>query len=103
MTHVRATVAAATILALLAGCAQAPMGPRVAVMPAPNKPFPVFQEDDAVCRQFAQQQSAGVAEQGNNSQVTSAVVGTLLGAGLRSVRGDPAAPAPAAFALVAPA
>ena len=29
-------------LALLAGCASLPSGPRVAVMPAPGKPFEVF-------------------------------------------------------------
>lgn len=35
-----------TLLALLAGCASLPDGPRVAVMPAPNKPFDVFVADD---------------------------------------------------------
>ena len=87
MKPVNATLVAVTTLALLAGCAQAPMGPRVAVMPAPNKPFPVFQDDDVVCRNFAQQRSAGVAESGNNAQVTSAVVGTVLGAGLGAAIG----------------
>jgi uncharacterized protein YcfJ len=85
--HVKRTVAAATALALLAGCATQPMGPRVAVMPAPNKPFAVFQEDDLVCRNFAQQQSAGVAEQGNSSQVGTAIIGTVLGAGLGAALG----------------
>jgi uncharacterized protein YcfJ len=83
----KTAMAAVTTLALLAGCAQQPMGPRVAVMPAPDKPFAVFQQDDAVCRQFAQQQSAGVAEQANNAQVGTAVVGTLLGAGLGAAIG----------------
>lgn len=87
MKHAPATIAAATAVALLAGCAAPPMGPRVAVMPAPNKPFPVFQEDDAICRQFAQQQSAGVAESANNRQVGSAVIGTVLGAGLGAAIG----------------
>lgn len=87
MKHAKAVVAAATTLALLAGCAEQPMGPRVAVMPAPGKPFEVFQQDDAVCRQFAQQQSAGAAEQGNNAQLGSAVIGTVLGAGLGAAIG----------------
>jgi len=87
LKQTKAAIAAATALALLAGCAQSPMGPRVAVMPAPGKPFDVFQQDDAVCRQFAQQQSAGVAEQANNAQLGSAAIGTLLGAGLGAAAG----------------
>jgi hypothetical protein len=85
--HIKATIVATTALALLAGCAQEPMGPTVQVMPGPNKPFQVFQEDDAVCRQFAQRQSAGVAEQGNNAQLGTAVLGTVLGAGLGAAIG----------------
>jgi uncharacterized protein YcfJ len=85
--RVQGTVAALTTLALLAGCATPPLGPRIAVMPAPNKPFAVFQEDDAVCRNFAQQSSAGVADQGNSSQVGTAIIGTVLGAGLGAAIG----------------
>ena len=33
----------------LGGCATAPSGPRVAVMPAPGKPFEVFVEEDKLC------------------------------------------------------
>jgi uncharacterized protein YcfJ len=75
------------LTAVLAGCASEPMGPRVAVMPAPNKPFSVFQDDDLICRNFAKQQSAGVAQQGNAAQVGTAVVGTALGAGLGAAIG----------------
>ena len=42
-------------IALLAGCASLPSGPRVAVMPAPGKPFEVFVQDDRQCRAFAEQ------------------------------------------------
>jgi hypothetical protein len=87
LKHVKATITATATLALLAGCAQPPLGPTVQVMPGPNKPFSVFQEDDAVCRQFAQQQSAGAAEQGNTSQLGTAVLGTVLGAGLGAAIG----------------
>src|SRR6202795_4248530 len=76
-----------TAVALLGACAAQPMGPRVQVMPAPNKPFPVFQEDDAVCRQFGAQQSAGVADQANAQQFGTAAVGTVLGAGLGAAVG----------------
>jgi len=87
MKPVKTSFVVVTTLSLLAGCGQPPMGPRVAVMPAPGKPFEVFQQEDAACRQFAQQQSAGVAEQGNNAQVGSAVIGTVLGAGLGAAIG----------------
>jgi len=86
VTHWRATTAILTV-GLLAGCASAPTGPRVQVLPAPNKPFPVFQQEDASCRQFAQQQSAGAAESANNSQLGSAAIGTVLGAGLGAAIG----------------
>jgi hypothetical protein len=83
----KAAIAATITLALLAGCAQAPLGPTVAVMPGPSKPFAVFEQDDAMCRSFAQRQSAGVAEQGNSSQLGTAVLGTVLGAGLGAAIG----------------
>jgi hypothetical protein len=38
-----------------AGCVMQPVGPAVAVRPAPGKPFIVFQQDDAACRQYAGQ------------------------------------------------
>jgi uncharacterized protein YcfJ len=63
------------------------MGPTVNVMPAPNKPFVVFQQEDAGCRQFATQQSAGAVQQANNSQLGSAAIGTVLGAGLGAAIG----------------
>jgi uncharacterized protein YcfJ len=85
--QVNATIAVATTLVLLAACAAQPVGPRVQVLPAPNKPFPVFQEDDAVCRQFAAQQSAGVADQANAQQFGGAAIGTVLGAGLGAAAG----------------
>ena len=87
MKPIKSAIVATTALAVLAGCAQPPMGPRVAVMPPPGKPFDVFQQDDAACRQFGQQQSAGAAEQGNNAQFGSAVIGTVLGAGLGAAIG----------------
>lgn len=38
---------------LLASCAEMPTGPSIAVMPAPNKPFDVFMQDDQLCRGWA--------------------------------------------------
>jgi uncharacterized protein YcfJ len=76
----------ATVLALSA-CAQPPMGPTVAVMPGPNKPFEVFQEDQTICKNFADQQVAGGAERANNNAVGGAIIGTVLGAGLGAAIG----------------
>jgi uncharacterized protein YcfJ len=87
VTHNKAIIGAVAALALLSGCASAPMGPRVAVMPAPNKPFSVFEQEDAECRNFAQSRSAGVAEASNNQQFGTAVLGTVLGAGLGAAIG----------------
>jgi len=74
-------------LLLLDGCAQTPLGPTVAVMPAPGKPFDVFASDQAICKQFADSQVAGGAQAANNQQVGTAVLGTLLGAGLGAAIG----------------
>jgi uncharacterized protein YcfJ len=70
---------------LLASCAQMPVGPTAAVMPAPNKPFEVFVQDDQMCRGWAAH-SIGLpvndlaAQQFVGSTVTGAVIGALAGA-----------------------
>jgi len=73
---------------VLGGCATVPAGPSVMVLPAPGKPFDVFQSDDAACRQWALQQ-AGVppGEIAQENLATGAVVGTLVGAGLGALIG----------------
>jgi len=83
----RAGFIGATALLLLPGCVQQPLGPTVAVMPAPNKPFAAFQDDQALCRQFADQQVAGGAQAANNRAIGTAVIGTVLGAGLGAAVG----------------
>jgi uncharacterized protein YcfJ len=84
--------AAASVAALLtlSACAQPPMGPTVAVMPGPNKPFEAFNEDQAICKQFAEQQIGGAQQAQNNATnqtLIGAGVGTLLGAGLGAAIG----------------
>jgi len=74
-------------IALLAACAQTPMGPTVQVMPGPNKPFDAFQSDQSDCKQFAQQAVAGQAENANVRGVGAAAVTTVLGAGLGAAIG----------------
>ncbi|WP_449371153.1 hypothetical protein [Thiomonas sp.] len=65
---------------VLGGCATAPLGPTIAVMPAPGMPFEQFQAIDAVCRQFAAQQAAPYQGGASNSGLTSAAVATGVGA-----------------------
>jgi hypothetical protein len=81
-------VCGSVALALLAGgCVQQPAGPMVAVMPAPYKPFDVFQQDQSVCMAYANQLVAGGAEAANNQAFGTAALGTLLGAGLGAAIG----------------
>ena len=91
MKNVKAPlVASFTALMAMSACTSPPMGPTVAVMPGPSKPFSVFQEDDAICRQFADQ-SIGGAQNAQNTQTNQTLigagVGTLLGAGLGAAIG----------------
>ena len=51
-------LAAGSVL-LLAACATTPVGPMVRVLPAPYKPFEVFQRDHFECEQWADSQVAG--------------------------------------------
>src|SRR5262249_54118047 len=68
-------------IGVLSACAVIPTGPNVMVLPAPGKPFEVFQADDATCRQYARAQ-LGIepAAAANQSAVTSGAVGTVFGA-----------------------
>lgn len=85
MRHVHVIACAAVVL--LAACTPAPQGPTVPVMPGPNKPFQVFQEDQAVCSNYAQQVIGPAQQQLQNQQVGSALIGTVLGAGLGAAAG----------------
>jgi hypothetical protein len=73
--------------AVLAGCAQTPLGPTVQVMPGPGKSFDVFQADQSACKVFAADQVRGQAEQSNQRAVGAAVLTTVLGAGLGAAVG----------------
>lgn len=52
------TAVAATTM-LYAGCATAPRGPSVLVLPGDGRPFEQFQADVSVCRTWAAQQVEG--------------------------------------------
>lgn len=87
MNSLHRTFGALAAVVLLAGCVSQPMGPTVTIMPAPNKPFDVFADEQAGCEQYAAQQVAGGANQANAQQVGTAAVGTVLGAGLGAAAG----------------
>jgi hypothetical protein len=77
-----------TVLLMLWGCASAPTGPNVQVMPGPGKSFEAFQTDDAVCRQYAQQQTgASPGKTAGRSTAGGAAAGGLIGAGLGAAIG----------------
>src|SRR5215813_8273980 len=83
----RLVAACVAVVLLVGGCVQQPAGPTVAVMPAPYKPFEVFQQDQAACMQYGNQMVAGGASAANNQAVGTAAVGTVLGAGLGAAAG----------------
>lgn len=65
----------------LGACVTVPVGPGVMVLPGAGKSFDQFQVDDAVCRQWAAQQTGTTpARASTESTVTGAAVGTALGA-----------------------
>ena len=72
----------------LTGCATMPTGPSVMVLPAQGKPFEQFMADDAMCRQWADQQAGTTPGQASTeSAVSAAAIGTVLGAGLGAAIG----------------
>lgn len=64
--------------AVLAGCATAPTGPRLAALPGTGKSSEQFRYDDGQCRQFAYSRIDPNAA--NNVAVRDAAIGTAIGA-----------------------
>ena len=87
MTARRAVLSFSASL-LLTACATLPPGPSVMVLPGNGKNFEQFQADDAVCQQWARQQTGTTPnEAGAASAVTAAAIGTVVGAGLGAAIG----------------
>ena len=88
MDSFRFTAAAIAMLALCGCQPSAPTGPTIAVMPGPHKTLTQFQNDDAICRNFAANQSyqpaqTGISSPGGTAAATTVggtAVGALLGA-----------------------
>ena len=74
-------------LLLLGGCAETPMGPTIPVMPGPNTSLSSFQNDQAVCRNFADQAARDQAQGANVRGLGGAALTTALGAGLGAAIG----------------
>lgn len=84
----RSVIVSVSTSLLLTACATVPTGPSVLVLPGNGKYFDQFQADDALCRQWALQQTGITPNQaGAASTVTGAAVGTLVGAGLGAAIG----------------
>lgn len=89
MNKTRLALLSLAPVVLLGACAEMPTQPTIAVMPAPNKPFEVFQSEDMQCRGYASQAIGGQTAGGtvNNNTATGAVVGTAIGAAAGAVIG----------------
>jgi hypothetical protein len=90
MRRVTLSLVVAPTLALGACAVAPPQGPSVMALPPQGKSFDTFQQDDAICRGFATQQTGGASasQAATNSAVGSAVVGTALGAGVGAALGS---------------
>ena len=79
MSHKKYIYGVAAVV--LVGCASMPTGPRVAVMPAPGKPFELFVQEDKICRKFAEQSIDKTAnESAAETFAGSAAAGVAIGA-----------------------
>ncbi len=90
MWRTRVTIGLASVMALSACAVAPPSGPRVMALPGAGKDFATFQQEDAMCRQFASGQSgvAAGAQAATNNAVGTAVAGTVIGAGLGAALGS---------------
>ncbi len=71
------------MLALAACTVAPPSGPTVVAMPGPGKNFSQFQQDDSVCRDYAQSQMPAPGQTEANTQnnsIATTAAGTLIGA-----------------------
>jgi len=88
------------VLLVVSGCATPPTGPSVLVLPAPGKPFEVFQSEVMVCRHWASQQiGESTQDTINQSAATGAITGTVIGAGAGALIGAAAGDAAAGAAI----
>lgn len=88
MLNIRSLLLVLMLVAIAAGCSTIPAGPSVAVFPGPGKSFEAFQQEDIVCRHWAQQQTgASPGKTANENVASGAVLGGAVGAGLGAAIG----------------
>jgi hypothetical protein len=61
-----------------------PTGPSVAVMPAPNKPFEVFMQEEQLCRGWA---AHSIGLEGNDAAANTMLRSTVTGAAIGAIAG----------------
>lgn len=96
MIRIARSVTLVGALALGACAVAPPTGPSVMALPAKDKSFEAFQQDDNACRQYASAQIGfgSPAQAATQSAVNSTVLGTVLGgaagAAIGAAAGNPA-------------
>jgi len=86
--HKRKSLAVLAAGLLLTGCATTPTGPMVEVMPAANKPFEFFAQEQTDCEHYAADQVAGGAQAANNRALGATALGAVLGLGVGAATGS---------------
>jgi hypothetical protein len=71
----------------LGGCVETPMGPTLPVLPGPHTSLSGFQNDQGVCRSFAEEAVRDQAQGANVRALGGAALTTALGAGLGAAVG----------------
>ena len=88
--RIRSILTLVGVTTMLGGCATMPSGPAVPVMPGTGKSFDAFQQDAAMCQQYAQAVlGGGAAPQAINDRAAGgAVAGSALGAATGAIIGS---------------
>jgi YMGG-like Gly-zipper len=87
MKHIDVRLVGVLVGALAVSSCVGPMGPTIPVMPGPGKSFNAFNADQAICQQYANSQTAPMAQAANNQALGTALLTTALGAGLGAAVG----------------
>ena len=82
-------VLSSTVILAVTSCASIPTGPSVVVLPASGISFDQFRNDDVNCQQFAAYQLEGTTpnQAAIDSGITSAIIGSALGAAAGAIIG----------------
>jgi len=87
-TTIFPTILALGVAMTLGGCAYAPTGPTVMVLPGSQKTPDQFQADYAACQQEVQALLAPSVDAANNQAASNVVIGTVIGAAAGALLGQ---------------